>query len=415
MIELYYNDEERLKQINDNVLAQFICEAADQFQKGNYAYRYAQPALTYMEQFGKWVKSRNIPICTIDEQHIKSYFSSRNRVLKRAVKALKCNRLTAIRMLVRIIREKHPLSKTPIQCEVDRYAAYSREVRGLAESTVAYHAKVLYEFLVAFFAKKQISPGTLTPLQVRRYAEKIPTTKSNGKRKNTYSVLRSYFRFLQMNDGIVANNVIAAIPLVARDRYALKQRIVTENEQRKLLNSVKRNAPIEKRSYAVLLCLCDLAMRIGDVSRLSLDDIDWRKGTILIGNHKGKAPFRVPLPQRVGEAIADYIKSARPSSSSRRVFLTHGHSHCKEAAEVTTLQRGMDRLWAQSGLPDELSGTHILRHSTATNLRCKGMSLKVIADLLGHQSIECTAIYAQVDEPSLRLVAQPWPKIGGVK
>ena len=57
------------------------------------------------------------------------------------------------------------------------------------------------------------------------------------------------------------------------------------------------------------------------------------------------------------------------------------------------------------------SGTHVLRHSLATRMRQQGISLKFIADVLGHDSIQTTTLYAQVDLPALRAVAQPWPEV----
>jgi site-specific recombinase XerD len=67
--------------------------------------------------------------------------------------------------------------------------------------------------------------------------------------------------------------------------------------------------------------------------------------------------------------------------------------------------------WQRAGLLEKFSGTHILRHSLATHMRQRGVDLKSIADVLGHQSIRTTALYAQVDLPALRAVAQPWSEV----
>jgi site-specific recombinase XerD len=56
------------------------------------------------------------------------------------------------------------------------------------------------------------------------------------------------------------------------------------------------------------------------------------------------------------------------------------------------------------------TGTHILRHTAATRLHRRGASLKEVADLLGHRSIDTTAIYTKVDLPALAAVALPWPE-----
>jgi len=63
----------------------------------------------------------------------------------------------------------------------------------------------------------------------------------------------------------------------------------------------------------------------------------------------------------------------------------------------------------QAGLADRIGGANITRHSVATALINQGASIKQIADLLGHRSIDTTAIYAKVDLNSLARVALPWP------
>jgi len=55
------------------------------------------------------------------------------------------------------------------------------------------------------------------------------------------------------------------------------------------------------------------------------------------------------------------------------------------------------RAWQRAGLETRFSGTHILRHSLATRMKQEGVSLKFIADVLGHDSVQTTTLYAQVD------------------
>jgi integrase/recombinase XerD len=57
------------------------------------------------------------------------------------------------------------------------------------------------------------------------------------------------------------------------------------------------------------------------------------------------------------------------------------------------------------------SGSRLLRHTAATNLIQGGATLKEIADILGHSSIDTTAIYTKVDLPTLREIALPWPGV----
>ena len=78
-----------------------------------------------------------------------------------------------------------------------------------------------------------------------------------------------------------------------------------------------------------------------------------------------------------------------------------------------TLIRGVfRRAYARATGRTDSVGTHVLRHTAATRMRAAGNSLKGIADLLGHRSVDTTAIYLKLDVEALRIVALPWP--GGV-
>jgi len=76
------------------------------------------------------------------------------------------------------------------------------------------------------------------------------------------------------------------------------------------------------------------------------------------------------------------------------------------------LVRGaMRRAYARVGFPPQWCGTHLLRHTAATRMHQRGASLKEIADVLGHRSIDTSVIYTKVNLPALKTVALPWPGV----
>jgi integrase len=210
--------------------------------------------------------------------------------------------------------------------------------------------------------------------------------------------------------GVRLGTLLEAVPTVRASRAALKERWLTSADVKQLLHSIDRSTAKGKRNYAVILCMIHLGLRVGDVARLSLDDIDWREGTVRVPNHKPDRPHRLPLPRRLGKALADYLAKGRPATQYREIFLRHGHS-CGAPVTASMLQNTMGYTWRRAGLDKAFSGTHILRHTLATRMRQKGVGMKSIADVLGHQSMQTTALYAQVDLPALRAVAQPWPEV----
>ncbi len=72
-------------------------------------------------------------------------------------------------------------------------------------------------------------------------------------------------------------------------------------------------------------------------------------------------------------------------------------------------ERVLQRAYIRQGLYPRFSGAHVLRHTAATRMRRQGVPLKAMADVLGHRHIQTTTLYAQVDLPALRAVAQAWP------
>ena len=119
------------------------------------------------------------------------------------------------------------------------------------------------------------------------------------------------------------------------------------------------------------------------------------------------------MTKRLAAAIRAYLKHGRPICPTPSLFTTHrapiGGSLKPIGIRGIVLRRA-----ALAGLGNRIRGTHVVRHSVATHLINAGTPIKQIADLLGHRSIDTTAIYAKVDLGSLTQVALPWPGGKGV-
>lgn len=153
-----------------------------------------------------------------------------------------------------------------------------------------------------------------------------------------------------------------------------------------------------------------LGLRAGEVARLCLDDIDWRCGTLRIEGGKGRRCHVLPLPAELGRAVVAYLTRGRPRSPHRRLFLRHT-APVGEPINAGAVARAIWRAHQRGQVGATWKGSHALRHTAATRLLRAGASLKEIADILGHRSIDTTAIYAKVDLPRLAGVALPWPEV----
>ena len=175
----------------------------------------------------------------------------------------------------------------------------------------------------------------------------------------------------------------------------------------RLLQAFDRGTTTGKRDYAITRCFVDLGLRTTEVAQLRLDDLDWRQGCVRIRG-KGRRVDVLPLPWATGRAIVDYLRYGRPSTSSRALFLRH-RPPLNTPATPCVIRAAVRYAAARSGVEGCLHGPQVLRHTLAQRLVQSGTTLKQIADLLRHRSLDTTTIYAKVDLPALNQVALPWP------
>ena len=153
--------------------------------------------------------------------------------------------------------------------------------------------------------------------------------------------------------------------------------------------------------------LARLGLRAAEVAGLSLDDIDWRAGEVVVRGKGGRAE-RLPLPADVGEAIVAYLQ--RRAAGERVGALGCSCASTRRTAALTS--RRVSAIVLRAGRRAGLGriGAHRLRHTAATEMLAAGASLTEIGQVLRHRTAMTTAIYAKVDRDALRRLARPWPE-----
>jgi integrase len=158
------------------------------------------------------------------------------------------------------------------------------------------------------------------------------------------------------------------------------------------------------RTRAILSVLIRLGLRTCEVTRLDLDDLDWRSGTLTIRG-KGATADELPLPDDVGRSLIDYLSRRGSDPSCRAVFVSLG----SDGGPMTTtaVRAVVRRACARAGVPDV--ALHRFRHGAGARLLELGAALPEIGQLLRHHHLQTTALYARVDLAALSSVAGPWP------
>ena len=220
------------------------------------------------------------------------------------------------------------------------------------------------------------------------------------------SSVRSFLRFLTMR-GILQKDLSAELPKIRLRKDATIPSVWDHELLVRLLGAVDRSSAKGKRDYAILLLACRLGFRAGDIRTLKLDNLRWEESTIEITQAKTGTPLSLPLTNEVGEALIDYLKSGRPQTTHREVFLTLNppFDPFKENDRLYHIITYWRRLAGITFRSPQRRGIHSLRHTLATRLLEKGTPFTTIAEILGHTSWESTRIYAKADVEALRSVA----------
>lgn len=293
------------------------------------------------------------------------------------------------------------------------YADYLHRQRGLSQRSILHAWRFADRFLDHRFGDGDIDLAATTAGDVIAFLQHLLSRKTPYRDKTASAHLRSFLQYL-FKTGATATNLALCVPRVAQPRGTRLPRHLTPDQVEAVLAAVRANPRHGRRDYAMLLLMARLGLRAPEVIAIQLDDIDWRAGELLVRG-KGQRHDHVPIPPDVGEALAAYVRHDR-ISASRALFvsLRAPNGPFKDGQVVNAILKDA---FAATGVkpPSPYVGSHVLRHSLATNMVRQGASLAEVGDVLRHRSRASTMIYAKLDIDGLRSIAQPWPAAGGVR
>lgn len=270
---------------------------------------------------------------------------------------------------------------------------------------MANYASLVDRFLQSRPVRRRVEPRLVRPSDVHGFILRYVRTVSRGRAKLMVTALRSFFRFLRFR-GDIGVDLAACVPGVPGWRLTSLPKSVSVAEVRLILRTCDRRTAKGRRDYAILLLLARLGLRSREILGLTIEDLDWDRGEMVVRGKLGLVD-RMPMPRDVGQALADYLRRDRPTCSTRSVFLRIRAP--RRPIGTAALSTIVFRAVTLAGLHPPQCGAYLLRHSLATNMLRQGASLGEIGDLLRHRVPTTTQIYAKYDLDGLRMVAQPWP------
>jgi integrase/recombinase XerD len=296
----------------------------------------------------------------------------------------------------------------PLERLLVDYGRYLLEERGLTEHTVfARYVPAARLFLTSRVGADALALERLGGVDVSLFLAAECPKRSVSAARDLTGGLRSFLRYLYLI-GAIPSPLVWAVPAIADLRDSSLPRGLERAVVKRLLSSCDRRRTVGRRDYAILLLLFGLGLRAGEVAAITLQDIDWRAGELLVRNGKGGRQDRLPLPADVGEAIVSYLHR-RPLTEERVVFLRIvAPAGAIRGSAVSAVVRLACK---RAGLSPSV-GSHALRHTAAIEMLRAGATLEEIGEVLRHHEPRTTARYAKVDRKTLRRLARPWPEGG---
>ncbi|MDY6281076.1 MAG: site-specific integrase [Roseburia faecis] len=287
---------------------------------------------------------------------------------------------------------------------------YAADELHRAASTV-YSYQFTLDMLNRYLERRNLSVNDISADDIECF---LKESSSTIRARHTHAnSLRQFFRYLYYRHYSRTDLSLYVLPDNC-NRHSIVPTTYTEEEIRRIINAPDRSSAIGKRDYLVLLLAAEYGWRSADITGFRLDQIDWEKNVIRFEQQKTGAPVEYPLLSSVGNALIDYIQHGRPDSKRPEVILSAEKSKNGSPLKSPTIHSIVSRYMRKAsitGWKEKKHGAHSLRHSLATNMLKKNVSLPVISTVLGHQTTETTKIYLKVDTNSLRSCALKMPGI----
>ncbi len=406
----YFENTKVLHRLHEGPLGIYIDLYAERLVREGHCYQSGARCIRIVSDFSLWLVGKCLSINDVDERSIEQYLRFRAQHLKPFF-----SDRPALYRLLAVLREGDVIASPPLiqpgpfeKIEID-FGNYLSQERGLSRLTVIRHLPPLRKFLYEHCPEGAASFSKLTGRDITDFIERHAHDQSPRSGKSMCWTLRAFTRYLQYRGYIIAN-LATSVPSIRTWKFSSLPEFLLPEQIQQVLDSCDRSSAIGKRDYAVLMLLARLGLRAKEIATLTLNDIDWYSSRLIIQG-KGRRQDSLPLIPEVGSTLADYLEHGRPNTDSRRVFVRSLAPHIGLASSSGISMIAASAM-IRAGVNVRRKGTHIFRHSLATQLLRAGATLTEIGRVLRHQNHDTTRIYAKVDINALRSLGYQWP--GGV-
>jgi integrase/recombinase XerC len=277
---------------------------------------------------------------------------------------------------------------------ITKFINFLKTERNYSPHTISNYARDL-RFLISFLGKRKIDRSAareyLLALEKKRFSRRSIARK--------LSSARSFFRFL-LREKLIGQNPFENL-LTPKLPKKLPNFLYPE-ELKSLLQAPDLKSPQGLRDRAILEVLYGTGLRVAEIIRMNINDVDFDEGEIKVLG-KGSKERIVLFGSHARAALQKHLEEGRPQLLSNKRAPALFVSRRGGRLTPRSIERMIVRLTRKAGLTKKVT-PHTLRHSFATHLLSGGADLRMVQELLGHVSLSTTQVYTHITKERLKEV-----------
>lgn len=285
---------------------------------------------------------------------------------------------------------------------LDDYAFYCR-LKGNRQSTIEIKIRNCSHFCQLLIQSGCDSLDSVEDMHVAKACLKVYN-------KDAWRFVREFLQFI--HEATYTEKDYSYLVPKAHKKSALPS-VYSPEEIRRIEDYIDTSVVSGKRNRCILLLASRLAMRAGDIVKLTFDEVDFKNGRISFTQEKTGEYQSLPLIPEIRDALEDYINNGRPDSIEDKIFLCLYAPH--RPLTTSVIRQITASYMKKAGVEPNgrRHGSHIFRASTATSMVNDGISYEVVRHILGHSDPNVIRHYAALDLNNLRQCALSAPEPTG--
>lgn len=276
--------------------------------------------------------------------------------------------------------------------EISQFLTSLKHERNASPHTISSYKRDLLQ-LAGYLEERKVVLKEIDNVILRGFLARLH---ENQNKKSTVArklaAIRSFFQFC-IKKKWLEDNPAKAVATPKQEKHVPS--FLSEDEMAQFLDLPLTTQPLDLRDKATLELLYATGMRVSELAGLNLDDLNFSERLIRVRG-KGKKERLIPFGRKAEDSLTFYIRS-RPqihkgNIEDKALFLNYRG----ERLSSRSVERIVDKYIRVTALRRKIS-PHSLRHSFASHLLSRGADLRVIQELLGHESLATTQKYTHLD------------------